>query len=284
MIAARNGIIEIVEKILDKFPSTLKVVNEEKKNTVLLAAEKRQTKVYQILCENRNVDKSAFRQVDKDGNTTLHLAAKLEVNVNERTTTMVKEYKWFEFVKNSLHFKLWEKYNNDGKTAKDIFRDSYREQMSRDRECLNQTSRACSVVSTLVASMAFTNVAVKFDEKDNPSLVALSLSLTSTISFLAILASRSQSLKFWRYAPFMLHIAIFAMFGSIVSLWLSLMLRHHYSFKMYAILGSPIAILTIVSLPIFIGPTLMSMFTDVPSPSYKTTSAICYRKPQKKEN
>ncbi|KAI9082918.1 hypothetical protein K1719_035061 [Acacia pycnantha] len=282
LIAAQNGITEMVEKILDYFPSNMSIVNEEGKNTVLIAAEKRQTTVYKILCENKNVDKSAFRQVDRDGNTSLHLAAKPEVNLNKRTTTMVEEYKWFEFVKNSLDFELREKYNNGGKTADDIFIDSYGDQVSRDREWLNQTSEACSVASTLVASMAFANVTVNFDEKNNFSLVALSLSLTSTISFLAILASRSESLKFWRYVPFMLHIAIFAMFGSIVSLWISLML-HDHSFKTYAILGLPIAILTIVSLPIFIGPTLMSMFTKVPSPSNKTTSAIHYRRPQKME-
>ncbi|KAI9110669.1 hypothetical protein K1719_018535 [Acacia pycnantha] len=129
--------------------------------------------------------------------------------------------------------------------------------------------------------MAFQNVAVNFDKKRNSSLVALSLSLTSTMSFLAILASRSESIKFWAFISFILHIAIFAMFGSIVSLWISLML-HDHSFKTYAILGSPIAYFAMAALSAFIGPTLMPMFNKVPSPSYKTTSAIRYRKPQKK--
>ncbi|KAI9110608.1 hypothetical protein K1719_018474 [Acacia pycnantha] len=38
------------------------------------------------------------------------------------------------FVKYSLHFKLWEKYNNEGKTAEDIFMDSHGEKKSKDRE------------------------------------------------------------------------------------------------------------------------------------------------------
>ena len=96
MIAAKNGLTEMVEKILKKFEDTMKVVNEEGKNIVLLAAEKRQTKLYQILCVNENVDKSLFRQVDKDGNTALHLAAMVGVNLDMQATTMVEEFKWFE--------------------------------------------------------------------------------------------------------------------------------------------------------------------------------------------
>ncbi|XP_028753406.1 uncharacterized protein LOC114712996 [Neltuma alba] len=284
MIAAKNGVIEMVQKILEFFPSAIKVVNEEKKNIVLLAAEKRQTKLYRILRGNEKLDKSVFSRVDKDGNTALHLAARLGVHLNWQTTTMVEEFKWFEFVKRSVPSDLWEIYNKEGKTAEEIFRESYKEYMTSDRDWLNQTSQACSVASTLVASMAYSYiVAENFDEKNYPAIVALSLSLTSTISFLGILAFRSQSLKFWKYVPFMLQIAILTMFGTIVALWISLMLLGK-SLTTYAILGSPIAILTIVSLPIFIGPTLMSLFTKVPPPDRSTTSAIRYRRPQKKEN
>ncbi|XP_054813148.1 uncharacterized protein LOC129313785 [Prosopis cineraria] len=298
MIAAKNGVIEMVDKILKKFPSTIKDVNDdEKKNIVLLAAEKRQIKVYQFLYENGNLDKSAFRQVDEDGNTALHLAAKLGVNLNWQTCTMIEEFKWFEFVKNSVPLDFWERHNNDGKIAEEIFGESYREQMTSDTEWLNKTSEACSVVSTLVASMAFSNVVDNFDKGNsnilinkfgfkafpNLSLVALSFSLTSTIFFLAILASRSHSLTFWKYVPFMLFLGISFMLSSIVSLWISLMLHDHSSTTNYLILGSPIAVLVLVSLPIFIGPTIRSMFTKFPSPNRITTSAIRYRRTRKKE-
>ncbi|KAK4849358.1 hypothetical protein QYF36_023950 [Acer negundo] len=44
LIAAKNGITEIVEKILEKFPIALYDINYEKKNVVLLAVENRPTK------------------------------------------------------------------------------------------------------------------------------------------------------------------------------------------------------------------------------------------------
>ncbi|KAI9110516.1 hypothetical protein K1719_018382 [Acacia pycnantha] len=293
MIAAKNGVIEMVKKILECFPNGMNVLDEGKnimnvlddegRNIVLLAAEKRQTKLYQFL-RDYHYDNTAFSRVDKDDNTALHLAAKSGINLYGQTTTMVEEFKWFQFVKSSVPSELWEIYNNEGKTAKEIFRDSYKEHMTSDRKWLDQTSQTCSVASTLVASMAFSNFAGdNIKKKNDASLVALSLSLTSTISFLAILAFRSQSLNFWKYVPFMLHIAILTMVGSIVALWMSLMF-HGQSITTCAILGSPIAILTIVSLPIFIGPTVMSMFNEVPPPNRNSTNVIQYQRPQKKEN
>ena len=80
LIAAKNGIIEMVEKILKSFPVSINDMNEQKKNIVLLAVENRQPHVYQLLLQ-RNVTKESvfrsFRMVDNEGNSALHLAAKL---------------------------------------------------------------------------------------------------------------------------------------------------------------------------------------------------------------
>ncbi|XP_054814166.1 uncharacterized protein LOC129314687 [Prosopis cineraria] len=300
MIAARNGATEMVERIVELFPSRIKDVNGEKKNIVLLAAENRQTKLYQFLSDQKDetIPDSAFSQVDEDGNTALHLAAMNGANLNMQTTTMIEEFKWFEFVKKSMPPDLLERYNNDGKTADKIFQDSYNELMTSDREWLNQTSQACSVVSTLVSSIVFPMVVESSNDKGksifrnkfgfkafpNLYLVALALSLISTISFLGILASRYQSVSIWRYIPFMLQIGMSFMFGSIFSLWIALMLHDDHSPTTYGVLGSPIAILIILLLPIFIGPTLMSLFSKVPAPSRGTVGAIRYRRTKKKEH
>ncbi|KAK1558918.1 hypothetical protein Q3G72_008296 [Acer saccharum] len=98
LIAAKNGITEIVEKILEKFPVALHDMNYQKKNVVLLAAENRQTHVYQLLL--RMNENSAFRHVDHEGNSALHLAAKLgDYNswlIHGDALQMHWEIKWYE--------------------------------------------------------------------------------------------------------------------------------------------------------------------------------------------
>ncbi|XP_054813260.1 uncharacterized protein LOC129313888 [Prosopis cineraria] len=217
MIAAKNGAVEMVKWIVEKFPWRIEDVNDEKKNIVLVAAEKGQRKLYQFLLDQKGdrIPESAFSQIDKKGNTALHLAAMSGANLNWQTTTMIEESKWFELVKKSVPSNLRERLNDEGKRAEGIFRAIHGDLMKGDLEWLHKTSQACSVVSTLVATMVIPNVASSsgnsgkpilinkfgFEDLPNPYLVTLSLSLMSTISFLGILASRFQSISLWTLVP-----------------------------------------------------------------------------------
>ena len=85
LMAARNGITEIMEKILDKYSFAIHDLNSQKKNVVLLAVQYRQTHVYQFLIKRwkkSKVPDRVFRQVDDQGNSAMHHAA-----------TMIKDYK-----------------------------------------------------------------------------------------------------------------------------------------------------------------------------------------------
>ncbi|KAJ6685028.1 REPEAT PROTEIN putative-RELATED [Salix purpurea] len=85
LMAAKNGITEIMEKILDKYSFAIHDLNSQKKNVVLLAVQYRQTHVYQFLIKRwkkNKVPDRVFRQVDDQGNSAMHHAA-----------TMIKDYK-----------------------------------------------------------------------------------------------------------------------------------------------------------------------------------------------
>ncbi|TKY71894.1 NF-kappa-B inhibitor cactus [Spatholobus suberectus] len=77
LIAAKNGVTEMVEKIIDLFPVAVHDMDAKKKNIVLLAAENRQTYLYDFLLNKKNLKESIFGKVDNEGNSALHLAAKL---------------------------------------------------------------------------------------------------------------------------------------------------------------------------------------------------------------
>jgi len=77
LIAAKNGVTEMVEKILEVYPIAVDDLDAKKKNIVLLAIENRQIYLYESLLRNKSLRESTFRKVDSEGNTALHLAAKL---------------------------------------------------------------------------------------------------------------------------------------------------------------------------------------------------------------
>ncbi|KAK1561159.1 hypothetical protein Q3G72_035056 [Acer saccharum] len=101
LIAAKNGITEIVEKILEKFPVALHDMNYEKKNVLLLAVENRQPHVYELLLKITNMKGSVFRKVDHEGNSALHLAARLGDHkpwlIPGAALQMQWEIKWYDW-------------------------------------------------------------------------------------------------------------------------------------------------------------------------------------------
>ncbi|TKY71893.1 alpha-latroinsectotoxin-Lt1a protein [Spatholobus suberectus] len=76
LIAAKNGVTEMVEKIIELFPVAVHDMDAKKKNIVLLAIENRQTYLYELLLKKKILKESIFRKVDNEGNSALHLAAK----------------------------------------------------------------------------------------------------------------------------------------------------------------------------------------------------------------
>lgn len=76
-MAAKHGVVVIVEEILKKIPFAIHYEDKaENKNIVLLSVENRQYQVFEYLIKH-HYSKNAFQRVDKDGNSVSHLAAKL---------------------------------------------------------------------------------------------------------------------------------------------------------------------------------------------------------------
>ena len=73
--AAKYGIIEMVERILRRFPMAIHDETSEGKNIVMLAAEYRQTQVYELFRKGKFQKQSLFQKLDNEGNSALHLAA-----------------------------------------------------------------------------------------------------------------------------------------------------------------------------------------------------------------
>ena len=100
LLAAKNGITEMVKEILRCFPVAIQDMNSEHKNIVLLVVENRQPHIYELLLKQKIQKDTVFRIVDEEGNSALHLAAtfgdNLPWHIPGAALQMQWEIKWFD--------------------------------------------------------------------------------------------------------------------------------------------------------------------------------------------
>ncbi|RVW67957.1 hypothetical protein CK203_064210 [Vitis vinifera] len=265
LTAASNGIIEMVELILNRFPTAIYDKNSKKKNIVLLAAENRQPHLFDLL-KQKKINQTLFHAVDSDGNSALHLAANYNQSLNPWTIPgtalqMQWEIKWVnllfimlvspivlrntnEYVKSCVGPNSLMLYNNKGKTAMEIFTETHKQLIKEGGEWLLKTSDSCSVVAALIATVAFTASATVpgSTEKGKPvlendlafqvfsisSLVSLCFSVTALIMFLLILSSRYQVSEFKMGLPKKLLLGISSLLISIAAVLVSFCTGHFF--------------------------------------------------------
>ncbi|KAG7970430.1 hypothetical protein I3843_07G083900 [Carya illinoinensis] len=298
LLAAKNSIAEIVERIIEVCPIAINDVNSDNKNIVLLAVENRQPKVYELLKRRNILKESMFRQLDKEENSALHLAAKLgdkqPWRIPGAALQMQWENKWYEYVRDSMPHTFFPRYNKEGKTPSDLFTETHRNLVEDGSKWLTNTSQPCSVVAALIATVAFTTATTVpggFESNGTPalenkpgfdlfavsSLVALCFSITALVMFLAILTSRYQERDFGRNLPRKLLLGLTSLFVSIAAMLISFCGGHFFVLKeelklaavpVYAVTCLPVTFFAMAQLPLYID-LLRATVSKVPQRSHK---------------
>ncbi|XP_068650680.1 uncharacterized protein [Aristolochia californica] len=300
LVSAKTGVIEMVEKILDVFPVAIQDVNDQGKNIVLLAVENRQPDVYKLV-KKKCMKEWVFQKVDKDGNSALHLAAKLGEKhpwiISGAALQMQWEIKWYKFVKKSMPKHFFARLNNEGETAKELFTQTHRSMLKEGGKWLSKTSESCSVVAALIATVAFAGVAevpggnrddgtpnlkdrLGFDVFAMASLVALCFSVTSLLMFLSILTSRHVAEDFIRSLPRKLVLGLTSLFFSIASVLVSFCAGHFFLTKdklkyaalpIYVATCFPVVLFAAAQFPLYLD-LVKAILTDVPQRTYRETT------------
>ncbi|KAG9451777.1 hypothetical protein H6P81_004681 [Aristolochia fimbriata] len=299
LVAAKSGVVEMVEHILGTFPVAIRDVNKDGKNVVLLAVENRQPFVYKLLMRSKYRNENVFQKVDDEGNSALHLAAVLGTHrpwiIPGAALQMQWEIKWFKFVKESVQPYFFIRVNNKGRTATETFNHSHRKLVGEGGQWLNTTSKSCSLVAALIATVAFAAAVTvpggvkedkgtpnlegrpAFDTFAISSLVALGLSVTSLITFLSILTSRHVSKDFEWSLPIKLMIGLTSLFFSISAMLLSFCTGHYFilrnhlrnlAFYMYAVACLPVGLFAFAQFRLYVD-LGMAILTQVPYRTYK---------------
>ncbi|KAK4560192.1 hypothetical protein RGQ29_009103 [Quercus rubra] len=301
LLAARNGITEMVEQILEAFPLAINDRSEDK-NIVLWAVKNRQPRVLQLLVKRDFVKHKLIHEVDTEKNNALHLAAEIGKKkpwlIPGAALQMQWEIKWYEFVKDNMPSHFCYQLNKEGKTPEEIFNETHEELVKQGGEWLNKTSESCSVVAALIATVAFaasTTIPGNINEKSGKpnlenqpeltifavsSLVALCFSITALFSFLAILTSRYEHKDFRKNLPKKLLLGLTSLFVSITSMLVSFCAGHFFmlknklkdkAFPVYAATCLPIVFFAIQQLPLYLD-IVWAIFKKVPQSSCKAIS------------
>ncbi|KAK8510932.1 hypothetical protein V6N13_091259 [Hibiscus sabdariffa] len=300
LIAAKMGVTEMVESILEKFPVSIQDSDANGKNVLLLAVENRQTHTFQFLVNRKTpLHESVFRKWDDQGNNALHLAAKYGEYrpwlIPGSALQMQWELKWYKFVKRSISKHLLIHYNHKNQTPKQIFTQTHKALVKEGSEWLTKTSDSCSLVAALIPTVAFaTSATIPGGVNENSgkpvlgdepafavfsisSLIALCFSVTALVFFLAILTSRFEEKDFACKLPWKLIIGLTALFTSITAVLVSFCAGHFFelrdklkfaAFPIYVVACLPVSFFALAQLPLYFD-LLRAILKDIPQRSNK---------------
>ncbi|XP_073135620.1 uncharacterized protein [Henckelia pumila] len=298
LVAAKMGILEMVEKIYDTCPVAIQDLDPEGKNVLLLAAENKQTSVFDFLLKTKPTE-DMFHHVDYEGNSILHLAAMMGKfqpwRIPGAALQMQGEINWYKYVKHSIPQNYLAHNNFKGDTPRQIFTETHKELLKEGTEWLTKTSESCSVVAALIAAVAFATSAtvpgglndqtgrpiltdnIAFDFFSISSLVALCLSVTALVFFLAIITSRCQERDFKGNLPRKLLYGLTSLFSSIAAMLVSFCAGHTFILRtdlrfavvpIYAFACVPVTLFAVAQLPLYFD-ILRATCTKAPLRSYK---------------
>ncbi|CAA0810962.1 Ankyrin repeat family protein [Striga hermonthica] len=238
LTAARLGVHEVIEELVATFPAAIYSRNFHSKQYIFhVAVENRSEKVFNLIYQTSSLRHQYSDLVDANGNTLLHLAARLapphKLNlVSGAALQMQRELQWFEEVKKFLHPYSRERMNNSGKTPKMVFTDEHKELKAEGEKWMKDTANSCTIAAALIATVVFAAaITVPGGNASNgfpffstkaafiifavSDAISLFTSTTSLLMFLSILTSRYAEEDFMYALPKRLCIGLVTLFMSI---------------------------------------------------------------------
>lgn len=242
--AARLGIHEIVEEILESFPSAIRFQDGQACNIIQLAVMYRRENVFNLLYQMTERRKLIAQTIDINANTLLHLAAKLapvdQLNrVSGAAMQMQRELQWYKEVEKFIRPDYIEMQNLDGKTPQALFTEEHKFLVEVGEKWMKDTADSCTVASTLIATIAFAAAITvpggNNDDNGIPNFAkeaaficfaisnALSLfsSTASLLMFLSIRTARYEEADFLYALPHRLSMGFITLFLSITSMMMT---------------------------------------------------------------
>ncbi|XP_026450301.1 uncharacterized protein LOC113350389 isoform X2 [Papaver somniferum] len=237
---AAFGIIEYFKELINSSPYLMSSSNMNGSGLIQLAVMHRQEKIYNFMSQMGQKNEMAAC-IDNFGNNILHFAGVLAPafqldKVSGAALQMQREIQWFQEVEQMAQPKYRELPNKAGKKPRDIFREEHKALVKEGEAWLKETSQACMVVSTLIATVMFAAVFTVPGGNNGDTgtpiflktrtfyvfmicdAISLFASCTSILMFFAILTARYGEKDFLKSLPQKLILGLASLFISIATM------------------------------------------------------------------
>ncbi|XP_058104263.1 ankyrin repeat-containing protein NPR4-like isoform X2 [Magnolia sinica] len=237
ILATKFGIVELVDEIVKAFPESVEFLDEAGKNLLHLAVKHRQEYVFRLLKKMKGATTVMAAGIDTDGNTILHLAAKLgedkPSHVRGAAFHLQWEGVWFERVKKLCPSHLVPLRNSSNQTAKEVFTQSHKDLLEEGKKLSKEVSQTTMLVSTLIATITFAGVFTVPGGNDQTELpilrhdtnftlfaicisASLFFSMFSLATCISIYTSPFEEKDFLAWLPFQSVVAATTLFNSVL--------------------------------------------------------------------
>ncbi|XP_028782433.1 uncharacterized protein LOC114738529 [Neltuma alba] len=175
LAAAETGVIEVVDKILRRFPGIIPedTVGPTNKNILMVAVENQQAEIFVALRQHLkkvpgkpNLWDDLVHAVDDENNNILHIAAKYDESWSHGwqaygyAMQMQCEITWYEYVKSFVPSHYLFLKNGKGKNPEQIFTRDPKDLVEKGNAWLKDTSQSCPVAAALVAGVSATSKSI----------------------------------------------------------------------------------------------------------------------------
>ncbi|XP_038894050.1 uncharacterized protein LOC120082801 isoform X2 [Benincasa hispida] len=283
LLAAANGIIEIVQQIVEVYPQAVDYLTVHQRNVLHVAIAYRQKTVFNWIQNHRLIMTRLVTRIDALGFTALHhvgITKFYRGGTHGPALQLQHELKWYERVQSEIPA-LYNMHHNSMKwTAREFFYKTHEKMLEDAKEWLKKTSESCSAVAVLVATVvfaaAYTVPGGLNSQTGSPVLltepiyivftimdiVALATALTSVVLFLSILTSSFKMEDFLHALPLKLSIGFQLLFFSVASTMMAFALTIVLTVKseemkwtvslLYIATFFPVTMFIIIQLPLYV--------------------------------
>ncbi|KAF9663462.1 hypothetical protein SADUNF_Sadunf17G0052600 [Salix dunnii] len=240
--AVQTGMVEFVSEVIKYCPYVMNSGDNRSRTLFMSSIENRHEKVLSLLY-GREASRVAFVSlIDSNGNTMLHMAAKLSppsqlARIFGAALQMQRELQWYKEVESMImNPTLKDVPNKNRQKARELFTHDHKDLLEKGEQWMKGSATSCTVVGALIITMMFTvaftvpggNVqetgypVFKHEKSFIVFIVADAISLfsssTSVLMFLGILTSRYAEEDFLKSLPTKLILGLSTLFLSIATM------------------------------------------------------------------